>query len=148
MQALGLLPLTDTDQKQLAHLLELPFTHSEKKEVLHNLEEICLRDRLSLVDCLGPLLNAPSIKPIEGRGESQQLHNLASTIRQELNNKRYPLLAKKEAEFAEWKKGLKLPQEISLQHAPNFEQNWIEVKFRYKTKENLQQIIGKLQSLL
>ena len=145
MNNLGLLNLSSADQVYLAKLLELPFSHSEKKEVLQNIEEICLRHSLTLVECLDPILSRYSTPATKNRSLE---HEIANSVRIELNRLRFPLLAKQELEFADWKKGLKLPQNISLQHAPNFEQDWIEVKFRYKSKEELHGILDKLSGLV
>ncbi|MFH1429041.1 MAG: hypothetical protein ABIH39_04780 [Candidatus Margulisiibacteriota bacterium] len=139
MQNIGLLSLSDNEQKLLDGFLKLPFTHSEQKEVLKYIEEICIKNKIApdkLFDHLkiNELLDN---KEVPGKELVKQARNI-------LHKTRFPLLTKREAEFAEWKKQIKISPEISLNHAPNFEQEWLEVRFRFS---NLDQLIERINSL-
>ncbi|MFC1478872.1 hypothetical protein ACFL57_05390 [Candidatus Margulisiibacteriota bacterium] len=142
MQKIGLLSLSTNEQKQFEALLKLPFTHSEKKEVLKHIEEICLRDETAA----GNLFSMLKINDILNN-EKLSGKEAVKQVRELLHKTRFPHLAQKEEEFAAWKKQIKLPPEISLNHAPNFEQEWLEVRFRFKNTEELKQRIKKLSEI-
>ncbi|MFA5928525.1 MAG: hypothetical protein WC838_04420 [Candidatus Margulisiibacteriota bacterium] len=119
----------------------LPLTFSEKKEVEQNIREITLRDDISTKKLFSKLgLN----KLLAGKLSPQEK---IARVRQLLNKARFPMLAAWEEEFAQWKKELKLPPDMHLQHAPNFEQDWLELKFRVQNKKDLKAKLAKLSAL-
>ena len=125
------------DQRSLEVLLKLPFTHSEKKEVLNYLEEICLRDNT-------PITKIIDILPKDKEVSTPQL---IKAIRQTLHKLRYPHLADKEQNYQDWKKQFKLPPGITLSHSPNFEQDWQEIKLRFNNKPDLASKLEKLKQI-
>ena len=137
---------TKQEIQNLKNLLELPLTHSEKKEVSKNIEEICLRDNISFSKLLDKIL-----KPIQKIKTNTNNYNkklLAKTIRDKLRAIRFPLLNNYEKQFQSWKKSLKLPPSININHSPNFEKTNFKISFDFNNKQDLQAKLEKISEIL
>jgi hypothetical protein len=122
----------------------LPFTFSEKKEVLHYIDEICKRDGISETSLIEKLNLSALLEPVES---PQEQKCNCSQIRTIIYRDRFPRLAEKEAEFETWRKSLKLPPEISLTHSPNFEEGWVDVKFRARNQAQFRLVLDSLEKV-
>jgi hypothetical protein len=61
---------------------------------------------------------------------------------------RYPVLTKAEEEFRDCLKGLDLPKEVNVFHAPFFEGNHLELRIRIENVEEFSLALSYLSSAL
>lgn len=137
----NILKISDDESKRLSSLLKLPFTFSEKKEVLLNLEEICLRDEVSL-NQLFDLLK------IEVIAFQKDKFLAVKQIRDNLFAKRYPLFWQKEQKFISFINNLKIDSNlIKISHSKSFEENKLNLKLYWSNLADLKKIIKKLKEI-
>ncbi|MGA1875460.1 MAG: ParB/RepB/Spo0J family partition protein [bacterium] len=122
-------------------LRSLPLTVSEQFEALEYIQEIALREHVSLQSVLAD----PSISDIlaQNTGPRQK----AQTIRLILRKKRYPRLTSLEDEFLQGRKNLHLPEHVELYPPSGFEHGNYKFELRFADLSEFQQQLDLLNEL-
>ncbi|NIX15547.1 MAG: hypothetical protein GWN11_06625 [Candidatus Dadabacteria bacterium] len=108
-------------------IIPFRFNTNETRELIGDLNEISIRDDLSISELAGSILNCTE--------ETDK-----NSIRYEIKKLRSPRLIEAEKQFNEIVKTLKLPKNISLNHPIYFENNYIEFKARIDSDKKLTQL--------
>jgi hypothetical protein len=123
-------------------LCQIPFTLSQKFEVLEYVQEVSYRDSSSLEE----LLAHPAILDI--LASDLDLRQKANSIRLFWRARRYPRLTALEEEFAERKKLLHLPEHLDLYPPHHFEHGSYKFELRFADCAELQQELDLLDRLV
>jgi len=120
----------------------LPLGQNKQKEILEDLQEISQRE-----DCfVEEILEAEEIQEILNSEKLAPLQK-ANKIRHWLRKKRFPSLCSWEESFASSLKKMHCPKEIAIKHSPFFEDENISVTFSFKSKEEFEKNLLKLQNI-
>ena len=117
-------------------LLRIKLNTNETREVVKEIQEVASRDEKGV----GEIIDEIELKC--GGGE------LKNAFRRELKLMRYPVLTRAEEEFQDCLKGLDLPKEVSVFHAPFFEGNHLEFGIRVEDVEEFSRVLSYLSSVL
>lgn len=118
----------------------VPFSSSHQLKILEMTEEILFRDKCPLAEVFAKLDINGFLEPRSMETEKPQ-----KKIIDTLFTFRNPAYVKSEASWAEEIKRLGAPGHIKITHFPFFEKRDMEVTVRVKTKEELENLIGKLK---
>jgi ParB/RepB/Spo0J family partition protein len=115
-------------------LLRMRLNTNETREVVKEIQEVASKDKKGVGEI---------IDEIELKCGGRELKN---AFRRELKLMRYPVLIQAEEEFRDCLKGLDLPKEVSVFHAPFFEGNHLEFRIRVESVEKLSRVVSYLSS--
>jgi len=115
-------------------LLRMKLNTNETGQVLKEIQEVASRDKTGV----GEIID--EIESKCGGGE------LKKAFRRELKQMRYPVLTQAEEEFRDCLRGLDLPMEVNVFHAPFFEGNHLEFRIRVESVEKLSRVLSYLSS--
>ncbi len=131
---------TEHEQEQLALLfLAFRFGRNKIRELLVWMDEICRREDIRVADVLAD----PAIDTA-GKNEAASLPQRAEAIRERIRRRRYPTLSAHEDRFHDLQRQLKLPPFITLSPPAFFEGDRFEIRFQFKTKQQLDTVLTKL----
>lgn len=103
------------------------FNTNETRELLSELNDISIRDDISISQIVENILNM--------QGQSTK-----NGIRLDIKKLRSPRLVEVEKEYNQIVKGLKLPKGVLISYSPYFENNYIEVKARIDNENKLNEL--------
>ncbi len=109
------------------------------REIISFLREISLRDEVSV----SSLLAGDKIKENIGDQEAPRPQRL-ERLRMALKKMRFPYLAEMERKFADYKRSLSLPPQISFHPPPFFEGEQFRLELRFKDFSTFRELVNKL----
>jgi len=118
-------------------ILKYKLNNNESRQVIPYIEEIALRDLKSVVKVINDAQNA--------MGEEKKGKN---ELRQELKRMRYPELSRVEEKFNKAVEELKLTKDVNLFVNQFFEGNELEFRIKFKSPEELSQVLSSLEDSL
>lgn len=120
----------------------MPLSQNKQKEILENLQEISLRDSIPA----WKLLKSKEIIEVE---DSEKLSPLqkADNVRFILKKKRYPHFYSWKDAFNSSLKKVSWPKDIAIDHSPFFEDETIDVHFKFKNGQEFKNCLLKLQEI-
>lgn len=130
------------DQEVLLTALSgLHLGQNKMKECLEVAEEICRRDGLSLLQLF-------TAEPFPSLYQDDRLNNTERTemFRKVLRARRYPELTRQQNHFQELRKKLSLPPSVTLVPPDFFEGDKLKVNLEFRSPEELQTILEKLET--
>ncbi|UCF93206.1 MAG: ParB N-terminal domain-containing protein [Desulfobacterales bacterium] len=128
----------------LAKIFEtLRISLNKQKEILSLVQEIALREGIPLRQ----LLEEERINSIL-RDEELDRNSKARKLRSYLRERRYPVISKAEARFAEYAGQLKLNDALKLTPPPNFEGTTYTFTLRFETRSELENLHAKLGEII
>jgi ParB family chromosome partitioning protein len=126
----------------LALFSSLKLGENRLREVLTLLDEIARRDHLAVKE----VLQRPEIQELFTQKELTPAQRVEH-LKRVLLTLRYPRRRQLEDRFEQKKRGLNLPQTISLSPPPNFEGKKIRISFEFETLEEFQSLLSLLSPL-
>lgn len=135
--------LDKEDQQAILPLLEaLQPGENRVKEIISFLREISLRDGVSL----SSLLARKDIAMILNDQETQRPQRIEQ-LRRIVKEMRFPRLSGMEKKFAEYKRALSLPPQISFHPPPFFEGEEFRMELRFKDFGSFRELIARLNQI-
>ncbi|OQY28178.1 MAG: hypothetical protein B6244_07960 [Candidatus Cloacimonetes bacterium 4572_55] len=129
------------DQVRLVRFFDIfRFGRNKIRELLIFIEEICRRDEILVPDLLDQI-EKPATE------ETRSLPQLAESVRKKIHRMRFPILSRHRERFDGFHSSLKLPPWIRLAAAPHFENNYLETRFRFSSRKELEAILKKLEEI-
>ncbi|MBU0506545.1 MAG: ParB N-terminal domain-containing protein [bacterium] len=133
----GFLKFPDHDRETIARqLMVLPLNQNKTAEILLLLNDIARRDDLLPSQIIHEILS--TIEP------KQQPHQVENTLRTALKKRRFPKIQEREDQFENSKKALPHCPSLHIDHAPFFEQNYIELKTRISSQQDIDHVKNTL----
>jgi ParB-like chromosome segregation protein Spo0J len=137
------LHLDKEDQQAILPLLEtLQPGENRVKEIISSLREISLRDGVSLPS----LLARNDIAMIRSDQETQRPQRIEQ-LRRIVKEMRFPRLVEMEQKFAEYKRSLSLPPQISFHPPPFFEGEEFRMELRFKDFKTFRELTTSLHQI-
>ena len=137
------LHLDKEDREAILPLLEaLQPGENRVKEIISFLREISLRDGVSLSSFLG----RKDIAMILSDQETQRPQRIEQ-LRRIVKEMRFPRLSGMEKKFAEYKRSLSLPPQISFHPPPFFEGEEFRMELRFKDLESFRELVTRLNQI-
>ena len=137
------LHLDKEDREAILPLLEaLQPGENRVKEIISFLREISLRDGVSLSSFLG----RKDIAMILSDQETQRPQRIEQ-LRRIVKEMRFPRLSGMEKKFAEYKRSLSLPPQISFHPPPFFEGEQFKMELRFKDLKELGGLLARLRRI-
>jgi len=128
-----LLSCSFTDRMSLFEVMDLlKLSVSNQKKLTVTCRELASRNNSSVMGILGQTV----VREILEHPEANVPQKTAKLM-QWLSEQRYPRLYAAEYEFRQFSASLKLPQEVSVSHAPSFEQDQIELTIAFRNRKEL-----------
>jgi len=136
-----LLGFPPEEQFRLVHLLQT-LGQNKQREILEDLEEIEARDGTRLEEILRSAgiredLDSPSLQPVQK----------AERWRAFLREKRFPFYSSCKKSFDSAQLGLDWPAEARLEPSPYFEEDFLSVKFSFRSREEFLARLKRLEAL-
>jgi len=115
--------------------LQLPFTHSQQKQIIELAEDILFRDKCSLAEVFGRL-------DINGKQKTEKgQKKIISALFQD----RYPQYSKREEDWHNQLDQWQLPAPIKVDHFPFFEKEEIVLSIKIKDLQELKETLTTLK---
>lgn len=136
--------LPDTDRMALFHIItSLHLSVSYQKKLVRNCRDIAGREKKSVAEVLESpetlaILNHPDMNP------PQKTKNLMTW----LTRKHMPRSSQAEAEFADFVAEMQLPDKVTIQHTPFFEDDAVTLSIPFSNRKSLQDVWRKIQNAL
>ncbi|MFQ6109523.1 MAG: ParB/RepB/Spo0J family partition protein [Candidatus Aminicenantales bacterium] len=129
-------------ERELLLPLLRPLGQNKQKEVLEDLWHVSLREGIPAER----ILKSEQVMTIL---ESERLSPLQKSdrLRQVLRRRRYPQLTSWEKAFQNSLEKAGWPEEISIEHAPFFEEEEMTVRFRFRDEEEFRSCVQRLQKV-
>lgn len=124
-------------EKLATQLFVYPLNQNKLIEILELLYDLKKREERSAVEILGDVLQRLS-------GEIRSPHQKEQYLREELKRRKNPHYEQQMASFQQKVKRIPLHPEISLNPAPFFEDDYVEVRTKIYTQEDIQKLIHAL----
>ena len=127
-------------QRAVARLFsELPCSLGKQRDLVNLIEELARREHTTVERLIEQTRSAwqPATAEDDGAKRVQRL-------RQELNERRYPMYHETEAAWTSARRQLGLPPKIALSHPPYFEGDQLTVSFNFRRPQELRVYAEKL----
>ena len=128
-----LLALTLPDRLALFELIDiLQLSVGNQKKLITACRELSVREKISLRGILG----SPEIREILDH-QGMNIPQKSAALLDYLNQRRFPGLTAAQAEFQEFRRGLGLPENFSLQATPSFEDDHLQLTITLPDRRTL-----------
>jgi hypothetical protein len=132
--ALKICQFKKKEQKVLLKIFQkISFSISQQLKLIEMVEELIFRDKCAIQD----IMNKVKINRFLDQEKPQK------KVLSQIFELRYPLYTKMEKEWQEEVKKLKLPNQVSIFHAPFFEKKEIELRAKFKNLDEVKEMLGK-----
>ena len=118
-------------------LLKCKVNTNETREIVREIVEITARDKGSVKEIIDEI----ELKISQGDVKTD-------SFKRELKVMRYPMLTRVEEEFKDCLKSLNVPKDLTINHPPFFEGNYIEIRMRIESAQRLSENFSYLESVL
>ena len=130
---IGFLKFPEQDRERVARqLLFLPLNQNKTAEILLLLNDLARRD-----DSLPSEIIHDILSKFEHKQQPQQIEQ---ALRAELKKRRFPKIQERENLFENNKKALPQHPSLHIDHAPFFEQAYIELKVRISSEQDINHV--------
>lgn len=135
-----LMALSLPERLTLFELIELlQLSAGNQKKVTENCRELSRRERESLLRILG----CDEIREILDH-QGMNVPQKTAALMQYLGDRRYPRLAAATAEFAAWRRSLRLPEDWIVNPTRSFEDDRVALTMNLESRETLQQRLPQI----
>ena len=134
--ALQLVEMEEKNRDLLIKLfLQIPFTHSQQKQIIELVEDILFRDKCSLAEVFARL-------NIEGKFKSEKAQE---KILSALFRLRYPKYCQREEDWQIQLERWQLPAQVQVNHFPFFEKEEMQLSIKIKNLLELEKTLSTLK---
>ncbi len=142
LEALDLMLSFLPEERKLLYPYLQVLSYSRRREMIFNLQEIAVRERLPILE----ILKQGEVETIFRPAISEPCRQ-AEALAQWLRKRRYPLMTAWEEEWQKAKKTLGWPDEVHLASDPSFESGQLRVSFSCRSLEEFLAQLEKLREV-